>query len=139
MEFDPLDAGATLALAVSGFIMTGIATFQLFDVNFSDVIYSSGNIEITMAYALSVAALGATFVTNESVTIDGTTLKSDETGETLQDLGDYYYYAVVATLGLMAAWLVLPQVPDFFTSSDLWALVYVGVTTTGQFVIGWML
>jgi hypothetical protein len=132
MEFDPVDAALTLALAVSGFIMTGIATFQLFDVNFGEVVWSSGNIEVTMAYVVSVAALGGTVLTNDNAELDS--LRSD-----VQDLGDYYYYAVLGTAAVMVAWLLVPDVASFFQSSDLYGLIYVAGVTTAQFAVGWML
>jgi len=132
LEFDPTDTALTLALAISGFIMTGIATFTLFDVSFTDTIFSVGGYNITIAYAMSVVALAGTIYTNENTGID--TLSDD-----IKDLDDYYKYATIATGGLIAAWLFIPAVGDFFTSSDAMALVYVGVTTTGQFVLGWML
>ncbi|WP_396610805.1 hypothetical protein ACH9L7_11280 [Haloferax sp. S1W] len=132
MEFDPVDAALTVAMMVSGFIMTGIATFQLFDVGFTDVIWSSGNIEITVAYAISVASFVGIVATNENT--DFSSLKDDA-----ERLDEYYMYSVFATVGLFAGWLLVGDVASFFQSSDLWGLVYVGVTTTASFAVGWML
>lgn len=132
LEFDPTDTALTLALAISGFIMTGIATFTLFDVSFTDTLFSLGGYDITIAYAMSVVAIAGTIYTNDNTELDS--LSND-----IKNLDDYYKYATVATLALVGAWLFIPAVQDFFTSSDAMALVYVGVTTTGQFVLGWML
>ncbi|ELZ62287.1 hypothetical protein, partial [Haloferax sp. ATCC BAA-646] len=87
MEFDPADAGVTVALMVAGFIQTGIATFQLFDINFTDVIFSSGNIEITLAYAVSVGAFAGIIITNENT--DLSSLKDDA-----EKLDDYYMWSI---------------------------------------------
>ena len=133
MQFDPADAAMTVALMVSGFIMTGVATFNLFDINFSDVVWSSGNIEVTTAYVVSAGAFVGIVATNDNTSIQ--TLKDDA-----QELDDYYYGAIVGTVALMVGWLLMPDtVASFFQSGDLWALVYVGVTTTAAVAVGWML
>ncbi|ELY63770.1 hypothetical protein C492_06970 [Natronococcus jeotgali DSM 18795] len=132
MEFDPADAGFTVALMVAGFIQTGIATFQLFDINFTDVIFSSGNIEITLAYAVSVGAFAGIIITNENT--DLSSLKDDA-----EKLDDYYMWSIFGTVGVFAAWLLVGDVSSFFQSSDLWGLVYVGITSTAGFAAGWML
>lgn len=132
LEFDPVDAALMVALAMSGFIMTGIATFSLFDVSFADTLVTVAGYDVTYAYALSAGAVLGTIATNDNTEFD--TLADD-----IKRLDDYYMYAAVGTLGLLVGWLFIPAVGDFFTSSDAMALVYVGVTTTGQFVLGWML
>lgn len=133
MEFDPVDAGLTVAMIVTGFIMVGIAQFNIFDISFSDAIWSSGNIEITIAYAISAASFAGIVATNDNT--DFSSLKDDA-----QNLDDYYMYAIFGTIALMVAWVLLPDmVASFFQSSDLWGLLYVGVTTTAGFAVGWML
>lgn len=132
MTFDPLDAGLTVAMMVSGFIMTGIASFNLFDVNFSDVVWSSGDMAVTTAFAVSALAFAGIVATNDNTSFKS--LKDDA-----QQLDDYYAGAILGTVALMAAWLLVPDVASFFQSSDLWGLVYVGVTTTAGFAVGWML
>lgn len=132
MQFDPTDAALTVGMMVSGFIMTGIATFSLFDINFSDVVWSSGSYELTTAYVISALALVGIVATNDNTSFE--TLKDDA-----QSLDDYYMYAVFGTVALMVGWVVVPDVASFFQSSDLWGLLYVGVTTTASFAIGWML
>jgi hypothetical protein len=133
MNFDPIDMGLTVALMVSGFIMSGIATFQLFDINFTDVVWSSGNMSISVAYVISALALGGIVATNDNTSLK--TLKDDA-----EKLDQYYYAAIVGTAALMIGWVVMPDtVASFFQSSDLWGLAYVGITTTAAFAIGWML
>ena len=133
MQFDPVDTALTVALMISGFIMTGVATFSLFDINFTDTVYSSGNITISVAYAISVVALGGIIATN-----DNTSLKSLK--DDAEQLDQYYYGAILGTGALMVGWVLMPDtVATFFQSSDLWALAYVGVSTTAAFAIGWML
>ncbi|KAB1185666.1 hypothetical protein GJR98_14575 [Haloferax sp. MBLA0077] len=133
MEFDPEDAALVVAMMVSGFIMTGIATFQLFDINFTDVVWSTGSTEITVALVISAASFVGTVATNDNTSLQ--TLKDDA-----EKLDDYYYGAIILTAGLMVGWVLLPNtVASFFQSSDLWGLVYVGITTTATFAIGWML
>ncbi|WP_225316424.1 MULTISPECIES: hypothetical protein [Haloferax] len=113
--------------------MTGIATFQLFDINFTDVVWSTGSTEITVALVISAASFVGTVATNDNTSLQ--TLKDDA-----EKLDDYYYGAIILTAGLMVGWVLLPNtVASFFQSSDLWGLVYVGITTTATFAIGWML
>ena len=132
MEFDAVDAALTMALAVSGFIMVGIAQFELFSLDFGEVMWSSGSIELTLAYVISVAGLAGTVLTNENAALDS--LASDVT-----NLDDYYKYTVVAVAVVMVAWLFIPQVSEFFQSSDMWGLLYVAAVTTAQFALRWML
>jgi hypothetical protein len=132
MEFDAVDAALTMALAVSGFIMVGIAQFELFSLDFGEVMWSSGSIELTLAYIISVAGLVGTVLTNDNAALDS--LTSDVT-----NLDDYYKYTVVAVAVVMVAWLFIPQVSEFFQSSDIWGLLYVAAVTTAQFALGWML
>lgn len=132
MSFDPVDAALTLALAVSGFIMVGIASFNLFDVSFGDTAVTLAGNGLSVAYVTSVLAFGGTILTNDNAELSS--LADD-----VKDLDQYYYGAVVGTAALMVGWVVLPDVASFFQSSDLWGLTYVGVTTTAQFALGWML
>jgi hypothetical protein len=89
--------------------------------------------EISLAYAISALALVGTVVTNDNTELSS--LKTDA-----EQLDQYYYFAIIGTAALMVGWVLLPStVASFFQSSDLWGLVYVGVTTTAQFAIGWML
>ncbi|QDX39845.1 hypothetical protein [Salarchaeum sp. JOR-1] len=131
-EFDPVDAGLTVATMISAFIVTGIASFNLFDVDFGAVAFTLAGHGLSTAYVIGALALAGTILTNENAQLSS--LQEDA-----KDLGDYYYGAVLATVGLMVAWVFVGDVSSFFSSSDLWGLVYVGVVTTGQFVIGWML
>ncbi|GAA0651935.1 hypothetical protein [Salarchaeum japonicum] len=131
-EFDPLDAALTILTMISGFIVTGIAQFNLFDVDFGATAFTLAGHGLSTAYVIGALALVGTVLTNENAELSS--LQEDA-----KDLGDYYYGAVIGTAGLMVAWVFVGDVSTFFQSSDLWGLAYVGVVTTGQFVIGWML
>ena len=133
MDFDPVDAALTVGVMMSGFIMVGIATFSLFDIGFGDVVWSSGNMSMSVAYVIGAGAFVGIVATNDNTELSS--LKDDA-----ERLDDYYYYSIIATVALMVGWLVMPDtVASFFQSSDLWGLVYVGVTTTASFAVGWML
>ena len=132
MSFDPIDAGLTLALTVSGFIMVGIASFQLFNVDFGATAISLAGQDLTTAYLISAAALVGTVVTNDNTSLSD--LQSD-----MDQLDDYYAYLILGTGAIMVAWLFIPDVSAFFQSGDLWGLVYVAGTTTAQMAIGYML
>jgi hypothetical protein len=132
MEFDPVDAALTITIAATGFMMVGIASFDLFDVSFGETALTLAGQDLSIAYLLSAGALAGTVVTNDNAQLSSL-------GDQVSDLDQYYYFAVLATGGLLVAWLFLPSVPDFFQSQDLWGISYVAVTTTGQFALGWML
>lgn len=132
MSFDPTDAALLVASIVSGFIMVGIAAFDLFDVSFGATALTLGGFSLSTAYLINAGSLAGTVVTNDNAELDS--LLDDA-----KNIGQYYYYSVVATGALLVAWVVFPEVASFFQSSDLWGLVYVGIMTTGQVTIGWLL
>lgn len=132
MSFDPADAALTVALLVSGFIMVGMASFSIYGIDFGATVFSVGGFDISTAYLMSVGAFVGTIATNDNAQLDS--LADD-----VKQLDDYYMYAIAASVVLLGAWLVLPQVANFFQSADTWGLLYVAVTTTGQFALGWIL
>lgn len=132
MEFDPMDAAFTVLTLMSAFIVVGIASFDLFSVDFSATVTTISGYELSTAWVLAAAALGGTILTNDNYELSDL---PDEVGQ----LDQYYALAVVATLGFLLAWPIFPSVSSFFSSADLWGLTYVGIVTTGQFVLGWML
>lgn len=131
-EFDPVDAGLTIVTMMSSFIVVGIATFDLFDVDFVAPFTTVAGYDLSTAWVLAALAVVATLVTNDNAQFS--TLRED-----VENLDQYYAASVAATLGLLVAWPIFPQVSDFFMSEDLWGLIYVGIVTTGQFVMGWIL
>lgn len=130
--FDPLDAGLTVLTLMSAFIVVGIASFNLFGVDFAASVTSVAGYSLSTAWALAAVGVAGTLVTNDNT-------KFSKLREDVDDLDQYYAGAVLATLGLLVAWPIFPQVPEFFQSQDLWGVIYVGIVTTGQFVMGWML
>jgi len=132
MSFDPLDAGLTVLTLMSAFIVVEIATFDLFGVDFAATVTTIAGIDLSTAWVLAAGALAGTIATNDNTELS--TIRDD-----VQNLDQYYYAAVIGSVGLLVAWITWPAVPDFFTSEDLWGLVYVFVVTTGQFSLGWML
>ncbi len=81
---------------------------------------------------LGYGSIVATIATNDNA-------EFSELSDDIQGLQEYYAIAAAATLILPVAFIVLPDtVGSFFTSTDLFGLVYVIVVTTGQFALGWM-
>jgi len=132
MQFDPVDAGLTLALTVSGFIMVGIASFSLFNVDFGATALTLAGTEISTAYLISVVAIVGTVVTNDNTELSS--LRDD-----VDKLDDYYKYLVIGTAVVFVAWLFISDVSSFFKSGDLWGLISVAGATTAQMAIGYML
>ena len=133
MEFDAVDAALVVAGLASAFMLVGIASFQLFDVDFTATQFTLGGIGLSTAWVLGYASIVGVIVTNDNTEFQSL---SDD----IQGLQGWYMAAAVGTLVLPIAFVALPDtVGSFFQSSDLWGLIYVIAVTTGQFALGWML
>ena len=132
MEMDAVDASLLVAGLASAFMLVGVASFDLFGVTFSDVLFSPAGIGLSTAWVIGYASIVGTIVTNDNT--EFSSLSDD-----IQGLQGYYMAAAIGTLALPVAFVVSPTVADFFTSADLWGLVYVVAVTSGQFALGWML
>ena len=133
MEFDAVDAALVVAGLASAFMLVGIASFQLFDVNFTATQFTLGGIGLSTAWILGYASIVGVIITNDNTEFQSL---SDD----IQGLQGWYMAAAVGTLVLPVAFVALPNtVGSFFQSSDLWGLLYVIAVTTGQFALGWML
>ena len=132
MEFDPVDAGATVTTFIGTSSMAGIASWSLFDVSLSDVAYTLAGNDITLATLLTLVALAVTIITNDNAELS--TLH-----EQAKELENYYYYSVVGSLGLLVGWVFIGDVSSFVQSADLWGVAYIGISVTGQMAVGYML
>ncbi|RLM68451.1 hypothetical protein DVK07_11545 [Halorubrum sp. Atlit-26R] len=133
MEFDAVDAALVVAGLASAFMLVGIASFQLFDVDFTATQFTLGGIGLSTAWILGYASIVGVIITNDNTEFQSL---SDD----IQGLQGWYMAAAVGTLVLPVAFVALPDtVGSFFQSSDLWGLLYVIAVTTGQFALGWML
>ena len=133
MEFDAIDASLLVTGLASAFMLVGIASFQLFDVDFTATQFTLGGIGLSTAWILGYASIVGVIITNDNTEFQSL---SDD----IQGLHGWYMAAAVGTLVLPVAFVALPDtVGSFFQSSDLWGLLYVIAVTTGQFALGWML
>ena len=133
MQFDALDASLLVTGIASAFMLVGIATFNLFDVDFAATVFAPAGLPLSTAWVLGYGSIVGTIVTNENTEFN--TLSDD-----IQGLQGYYLIAAVATLALPIAFVVFPDsVGAFFESKDLWGVLYVVVVTSGQAALGWML
>lgn len=131
-SFDPLDIGLLVVSLMSAFIMTNIATFDLFGVDFGASLFSVAGFGFSTAYVLSAGAVVGVIATNDNTSF--AELRSD-----IEGLDRYYAGAVAVTLGSLVLWVVSPTFVDFVQSEDLWGLVYTMIITTGTLVLGWIL
>jgi len=133
MEFDAADAALVVTGLASAFMLVGIATFQLFDVNFGATQFTISGIGLSTAWILGYGSIAGTILTN-----DNTELQS--LSDDIQGLQGWYMFAAAGTLIIPVAFIVFPDtIGSFFQSSDLWGLLYVVGVTAGQFALGWML
>lgn len=137
MQFDPVDVGLSIGLMISGFIVTGIATFSLFGVDFGATALTLAGYDLSTAYLLGVGAFAGIVLTNDNTSFSE--LRDDLEGMR-GEWAEYYMYAVGATVALFVGWVLFPDtVASFFQSNDLWGLLYVSVTTAAGYVVGWIL
>ena len=131
-EFDPLDIGLLVVGIMSAFIMVGIASFDLFGVNFSADLTTIAGYGFSTAYVLSALSIVGVIATNENTSLGD--LRGD-----VEKLDTYYMAAVAITLASLVLWVVSPSFVDFVQSQDLWGVLYVMIVTTGTLVMGWIL
>src|SRR6056297_2277117 len=132
-SFDPIDAALWIVTLMSSFMIVGIASFDLFGVVFSAELFAVAGFSLSTAWILGYGGVVGTIITNDNASLS-------ELGNQMDNLDNYYYYAAIGSLGLPIAVIVLPDtVGSFFQSEDLWGLVYVGIVSTGQAALGWML
>ena len=133
LKMDAFDASLLVLNTMAAFILVGIGTFDLFDVNFANELFSFGGYSLSAAWLVGYAAVVGTIVTNNNTELASL-------GNDIQNLETYYMGAAAATLLLPIAFIVFPDtIGSFFKSADLWGLVYVVILTSGQAALGWML
>jgi len=133
LKMDAFDASLLVLNTMAAFILVGIGTFDLFDVNFANELFNFGGYSISAAWLVGYAAVVGTIVTNNNTELASL-------GNDIQNLETYYMGAAAATLLLPIAFIVFPDtIGSFFKSADLWGLVYVVILTSGQAALGWML
>jgi len=133
LKMDAFDASLLVLNTMAAFILVGIGTFDLFDVNFANELFNFGGYSLSAAWLVGYAAVVGTIVTNNNTELASL-------GNDIQNLETYYMGAAAATLLLPIAFIVFPDtIGSFFKSADLWGLVYVVVLTSGQASLGWML
>jgi hypothetical protein len=133
LKMDAFDASLLVLNTMAAFILVGIGTFDLFDVNFANELFNFGGYSLSAAWLVGYAAVVGTIVTNNNTELASL-------GNDIQNLETYYMGAAAATLLLPIAFIVFPDtIGSFFKSADLWGLVYVVILTSGQAALGWML
>ena len=133
MEFDALDAALVVTGIASAFMLVGIASFNLFDVDFGATLFAPSGYSLSTAWILGYASIVGTIVTNENT-------EWDSLSDDIQGLQGYYMVAAVSALALPVAFVIFPgSVGSFFSDSDLWGVLYVVLVTSGQVAVGWML
>lgn len=124
-EIDTEDAAVFVLFGLAAGASVGIANVQLFGYTFQDVITTISGIDLTLATIVSVAALAWVVATNE--------IGMDD----IRDLEEWYYYAVIGMFALVIGIPLVPQVHDFVTSNDLFALGAMLVQSAGIIVVSY--
>jgi hypothetical protein len=140
MNFDPIDVALSIGLMISGFIVTDIATFELFGVDFGATALTLAGYDLETALVLGALSFGGIILTNDNTSFSELRDDVDRLSNKTGDWAAYYAYSIIGTIALMVGWVVFPDtVASFFQSSDLWGLLYVSITTAGGYVAGWIL
>lgn len=132
-EFDAEDIGALVLAIFSAAVMTGIASIQAFGISMSDGFTLAG-IETTIAWLLTVGTFATVVITNDNTEL----LSTDGFDKMPERMDDMYAFAVAGSAALLVAWVLFPQVADFFQSEDLWGVIYIGGVAAAQVALGWM-
>jgi hypothetical protein len=133
LEMDAVDAALVIMSFFGASIVVGIGSYSLFGVEFGAELFSVAGYSISTAWALLYGSIIGTILTNDNA-------EFGSLNEQIQNLEQYYAAAAALTLVLPVAFIVFPDlVASFFESGDIWGLSFVGVTTVGQFALGWML
>ncbi|WP_199719625.1 hypothetical protein, partial [Halorubrum sp. Atlit-26R] len=98
MEFDAVDAALVVAGLASAFMLVGIASFQLFDVDFTATQFTLGGIGLSTAWILGYASIVGVIITNDNTEFQSL---SDD----IQGLQGWYMAAAVGTLVLPVAFV----------------------------------
>jgi len=133
MDFDAVDTALVVASFFGASIVVGAGTYSLFGIDFGAELFSVAGYSISTAWGFLVGSILMTIVTNENA-------QFNTLGEDIQNLETYYAAAAALTLILPVAFIVFPDlVADFFQSSDVYKLGFIGITTAGQLTLGWAL
>lgn len=122
-KVDSEDAILAPLFTLSAAASVGIANVTMFGYSIQDTAFTLGGQGIAIAAVLAALALGTAFVTNET---------------DLSRLDDEYYYASIATVGLVVAMPLVPAAQNFATSNDFVALLVVTVETAGFMAISYL-
>jgi hypothetical protein len=140
MAYQNFDAEDTVVLPILAFasaVLVDAGSFGLFDVTLSDQTTIAGA-TVSLAYVLSLGALGMVILTNENISVSPDGLDDIRSRiESRPDMADWYYYVVIGVLGVTIAWPFVPELYEFFSSQDLWKLVYIVGNTAAAAIIGW--
>jgi len=133
MSFDEEDTALIALVALSSAVMAGLATFSAFGVSLSDTTTFAGG-SFSLAYLGTVVAFVFTILTNEGMSVDPRELSQDARAE----LDDTYYYLLIGSLLLLAAWPFVDGISEFVVSQDLWGVLFIAASTGSQIAIGYM-
>ncbi|WP_255148992.1 hypothetical protein [Halorarius halobius] len=127
MEGDWLDFALAGLFTLATAVTVGIATVQIFDVQFSDAVVSLGGSSLDVATLFSLGTLAFMFITNDNTSVGD-----------LGEFDDVYGVSLVATVGLTLAIPLVPAVEDLVTSSDFLRTAVVGVMSVGYATAAWI-
>lgn len=127
-EIDKEDAALAALFGLAAATSVGIADVSLFSHSFSDTLFTLGDQAVTFATVVSAVVLGFVYVTNEP----------DLDRIRAMDNGDWYWYAVIATVLVIVAVPFVPSVQDAVRSNDLLALAVLAVESTGYVAISYL-
>jgi hypothetical protein len=110
--------GGLFTLAAASAV--GVASIELFDIQFGDVLVALGGIDVTIATALSLAVMLAAWVVNKP---------------TWGSLGSERQMFIGATVAIIALATISSSFTDFVAGSSLWGLAVVGIEAGGYYAI----
>lgn len=132
MQFDEEDTALIAVVAFSAAVMAKLGSFSAFGVSLSDTASLAGG-TFSIAYLATVGSFVVTVITND-MEIDPRALSEDAR----RQLDDTYYYLLMGSFLLLAAWPFVDGVQSFITSADLWGVLFISGSVGAQIAIGYL-
>ena len=122
-EIDFEDAILSPLFVIAAAVSTGLATVTIFDTSLGGTMFSAGGQEIGYASVISVAVLGAAWVTNQP---------------DLDNMDDMESYAVIGTAIAVVGVPLIPALHSFVTGNDLVSLIVMCVQAAGFYAVSYL-
>jgi len=122
--YDLQDVLGAPAFGLAAVVITGIGTFELFGINFSETLFAASSLDVSIALVVATLLLGLSWTTNRA-------------GDTWGDLDEVESLAVGGALVILIGMAAIPAVRDFVLSSNATGTVGFILLSAAYTVLAW--